>query len=365
MMNNIKIVARRKMEETGRIAKNDPDVDKFILMYSGECLDNLSFMKGNTYVEWLFIVHCNLEHIHALEGNAALLYINIEECGLRDIHALNGMMQLTELTLSSNQISDVSPLQGLIKLKRLDLSDNPIRSIEPLRGLTSLRELNLSGISMRSADPLRELVSLRILDLSNTSIAIDAIDAIGVFDILVDIGYHLVELNIRRCGISSNVAATVLKGCPNIEILDIGDNPLDDIEFIHNLPRLKTLICVDCSITDIGALAYNETVTTIDMDENPITSVECIGSNKTLTHISLKHCNITDISALCRMPNLATLDVCSNPNITDIECIYSSHTITSFFTNHGPCDYKRLRKHLHCNEYNAKIRSRTLFDMCI
>ena len=87
----------------------------------------------------------------------------------------------------------------------------------------------------------------------------------------------------------------MLRWCPNLYALDIGHNPVKNLDFLYDLPELRVLIVAICDVTDITP----------------------IGSLKHLEYLEIFHNRIEDISCLADLPYLMDLNLVKN-RIADI-----------------------------------------------
>lgn len=331
------------MENHERVARNDPEVKILDLFHS--CDDNdLSCMRENTYVTRIRAFNTHIRHVDYLEGNANVTHIVISDSALSDISGLKGMTQLRHLELYDNLIADISALHGMKSLKHLDLSGNRIGNdghigwIEPLKTMTALKLLDISDIPI--IDPF-------------------------VIDALSDITSRLKALFMTECDLNAGMVDTITRGCTRLVELDVGYNPIADIEFVRNLPHLINLSAIECCITDLNPLASNTSIKTVYLDDNPIRDVGCLSTNTALTSINVGRCQIADIRPLVLIQTLTRLMVYGNPIVIGVDELLSNPNIVTLGIDNSVMDVCTLRAYTNANSHNALLRSTTLFDMIL
>ena len=94
---------------------------------------------------------------------------------------------------------------------------------------------------------------------------------------------------------SGHDECAMLRWCPNLYALDLGHNPVKNLDFLYDLPELRVLIVAICDLTDITPIA----------------------SLKHLEYLEIFHNRIEDISCMAELPCLMDLNVVKN-RIKDI-----------------------------------------------
>lgn len=174
-----------------------------------------------------------LKDIGCLSGLTGLKEVKLQCCKLADITPLKSLVNLEKLDLFGNKIADVSVLSSLHKLTVLKLSRNDIADLTPIAGLRYIKSFNISDNpidwKLCGLTELRFSPCLEELDLSDTGFW-----ATG--DLALCPG--LKKLRLRNNGIEY---IYFLSHLPELELLDLWDNPVFDLSPIAGLHNLCDL----------------------------------------------------------------------------------------------------------------------------
>ena len=214
----------------------------------------------------------------------------IEEDSMASVAACRSLKKLTIYMNHFGEGSDFSQLAGLENLEslRLNISSSAYRytNIERLSALPKLRTLKLVGdegpLPLKAFPQVTEIEVIGknvVADFSNSKLVIDplpdsentALERLTVIgfegiqsspygseqqygsDVLSRLSYctSLRELRLIHCGLTDlNFASAV----PNVEVLDIGGNRIEDISPLTALPKLRELYCGDNEIQNIAVM---------------------------------------------------------------------------------------------------------------
>ncbi|KAI0407095.1 hypothetical protein F4802DRAFT_555693 [Xylaria palmicola] len=203
------------------------------------------------------------------------------------------MQRLTELDLENNQIVAFENCEQLTRLSTLNLQKNCLTSFAPSEGksISSLRFLKLSNNNIGTLD-LSVIPSLRLLHVDRNNITritgfsqcrhldslslreqkgIDVLDTsfldsacevrklflsgnrLSSFTPGVDF-LNLQYLELANCGLES-LAPDIGQLMPNLRMLNINFNAIDDLWPLRYIPRLKKLLAVGNRLSEAGRVA--------------------------------------------------------------------------------------------------------------
>jgi len=248
-----------------------------------EAIPNLNYLKfsGNKFT----VIPESIYSLYALK------FLDFSDNKIRTLSDnIRGLKSLVDLNLSNNSISAIpneigklSELEimnmsqnkfnlipqgvgNIMKLKRLDLSNNFLDCIPNFLGaLYNLEELILykNKIKQIQTNSLSKLCNLKYLDLHSNNL--DCFTEIPKSDKLdtIILGYNRLE------------AIENLRNCPNLSVLDINNNKLENFpEEVLNLKNIITLNLMNNSINDIPpALCYLNKLVRLNIEGNPLRKI--------------------------------------------------------------------------------------------
>ncbi|KAF2318985.1 hypothetical protein GH714_012189 [Hevea brasiliensis] len=351
---------------------------------------SLSRTKIQIHLEHDFIN--NLRSVETLDLSAC----NFEGSNLE---LFGRLTQLIELRLSHNNFSGQIPssLQNLKKLLELDLSHNNFNGQIPssFENLQQLHVLYLQNNNLSGEVPstICKLKSLQILDLSNNSLNGVIPQCLGNFSNALSVlhlgmnnfqgtipepfsvGCSLRYLNFNGNQLRRRVPLSI-SNCKILEILDLGNNNIDDTfpHFLETLPELQVLVLqsnklhglVKGSSTnysfsklrifdlsnnmfsgplpadsltfkglEIELVKIQTLLTTIDLSSNKFTGIipQSIGKLKSLKLLNLSHNRLTGNiqPSLGNLNNLESLDLSSNLLVGRIPTQLANMTFLQIF----------------------------------
>ncbi|KAL7624497.1 Protein nud1 [Parahypoxylon ruwenzoriense] len=256
-------------------------------------------------------------HITSLDGiklHDSLQVLRVRGNLLSEVN-LDGtrLQRLAELDLEDNQIISIQGIEQLACLTTLNLQDNYLPSFAPSAdvSVTNLKYLTLSGNDLTVLD-LAPFPSLRLLhadrnQLTNITgfsrcrrldslslreqrgeVPLDAsfLDAayeirklflsgnlLSAFDPSVDF-LNLQYLELANCGLQS-LPPDLGQLMPNLRVLNLNMNAIEDITALRYIPRLKKLLVASNRLADAGqvadVLAGFPHLSRLDFRDNPAT----------------------------------------------------------------------------------------------
>lgn len=234
---------------------------------------------------------------------------------IKDISILKDMPNLQVLVLDNQGITDLSPLEDL-DLKKVSLCGNPLNDIGPLQNSASLTELYLEGTQVSDLSALADKKMLETLQIAYTDVSsleplrdsqistlamfvIPCEDYSVLYDLPLKILYAdnlpsdvierlaevggLQKFTVYRSGVTD---LKVFAGFSELQALDLWDNHVVSLEGIENLPNLNILT--------IG--------------ENPIEYAD-IPENNSLTFLEIRRTKIRDFSFTRNLKYLKDLQI--------------------------------------------------------
>lgn len=209
------------------------------------------------------------------------------------------LLLLLGLLLAGTAAADTVSLEGKFK------ADSAAEYID----LGKVRITNMDALIKF----MRQLPNIKKVDMFNSSVYPKDIDKLVEafpdveFGWTMRIGDHLVRtdatafstLHGQQDSPHTEQQFKYLKYCRNLQALDIGHNGVKDVSFLYDLPNLKVLI-LSC---------------------NKIQDITPVGSLTELQYLELFKNDISDISCLANCTNLLDLNICFN-RITDWTPVY-------------------------------------------
>lgn len=116
---------------------------------------------------------------------------------------------------------------------------------------------------------------------------------------------------------------------PELEELWISGVQLSNLDFLEQLPQLKSLFVWDCGLEDISGVRYQKELTTVFLDWNSIWNIRPLQNCKKLKIISFSNNRVKDISALESLSQLEEI-VAADNEIASIEPLQWLGNLKSF-----------------------------------
>jgi Leucine-rich repeat (LRR) protein len=201
------------------------------------------------------------------------------------------------------------PVHELETLTELDASGRGIESLEGIEMAPNLRRLDLGGNRVRDLEPLTALSRLGALDLRDNYISdLERVNMASLVDLP-----ELSELSLRNNresahpedpdGVRRISDISILARFQTLEILDLGNNHLEDISPLSGLTALRVLNLQGNRLTEDAG--------------------EALRNLGRLEHLNLRENDLRDIEALDSLVQLKYLNLHSNERIESIQPIAS------------------------------------------
>lgn len=217
-------------------------------------------------------------------------------------------------------ISDIHALSELKKLESLDVSRNNVSEFLPLSKLENLSQLYIGNTFRGKLDSFPTLLSLKYLDISQNDITVsNAAEILNQIKSCVNISTLSVSNNTL-----SNLYALVNEGSssiifPNLESIYLQNNSLYGVAGVGVYQKLKEIYLANNSIKDIEPAFKLTNLEVLSIEYNPVQKIDGIEQLKKLRYINLSGCGIrTGFSSLVALSKLTDLNVAGN-NISNIK----------------------------------------------
>lgn len=170
--------------------------------------------KGLSHLRKLKVLRIDCNQLSRLDVReiaacSSLTSLNISSNRLDNIGAVNCLPNLEELFSSNNCLRVVSDLSRCKKLQEVDLTNNKLTDITGLKGLPHLRTLHLSHNQLPRMKSFGKSKCLDELYISH--------------NLLTEIG-------------------DIADQCPNVQLLDLSNNHLEDFDALCGLNRMSELV---------------------------------------------------------------------------------------------------------------------------
>ena len=126
--------------------------------YSGTLTD-LSGLSQLTTVQYLFVIHCDLESLDGIERMTEMRSLYLHNNKLQDIHQIGKMASLQEIFVADNEIKSISPVKNCRMLHTLSCERNRLQNLD---GIKPFHEKHLRTLKCRPNEFLPQREILRV-----------------------------------------------------------------------------------------------------------------------------------------------------------------------------------------------------------
>lgn len=227
--------------------------------------------------------------------------------------------------LSDAELSELSEkLVSLPKLTRVDLTDTgvtleqmtPVCEKYPAVDFVFSFELfgvpvstedtlvDFTGIAMESTEAVESILPvmhhLEKVDMSDCGFSDEEMDALNKkyenvrfvwtlhithYDIRTDTTYF--RASSRYYGYFTNESVKRLGYCPDMIALDLGHRPIEDLNFLYEMPNLKYLVLLDCHALDLSPIASCDNLIWLELNRAYTTSIAPLKDCKGLRDLNI------------------------------------------------------------------------------
>ncbi len=302
---------KKNSEEVLRIPTLAQLKDLVITIYSGPEQLDIGGLKGMQSLEslsfigaietWVEIVNVNaLAHL----DNLVSLYVDHEGVWvISDISFLETMEKLKHLTIDLWGIKNVTPLVKLTSLESLSVSASELPRLSGLDNLKDMElrycsELDLKCIKNTHLKKLRfwECYDLKSLE------AIDTIENLEELYILVDNNKAIPDFKNLKNLVSLSLYDNEITHLSLIHLNQLREmcvavNPIVNILFLTNCPKLRKLFLNDTCVNDVSILSELKDLEYIDISYTDVTSISPLATLENLKYLNVEGCSIEDFEA--------------------------------------------------------------------
>ena len=134
-------------------------------------------------------------------------------------------------------------------------------------------------------------------------LAVERIKAtLGMEDISPE---SLIKITVLDLSRTSQVTCNWLDSLPNLEWLNLADNPIDSLDGIQGLPNLKTLGIDQTIVRDLAGARNHPSLDSISAACCPLSTVD-LGDSSRVESLYLNDSKLVDLSRSPRLPELRT-----------------------------------------------------------
>lgn len=122
-------------------------------------LINLEGLRRLTQIEYLFVMHCQLESLDGIESLVNLKSLFVQNNNLTEISQIRKMAALGELYISNNFIESIEPVKDMKALHTLHCENNTLTTLE---GIKAYHEKTLKILKCQPNDQLPQREVIRV-----------------------------------------------------------------------------------------------------------------------------------------------------------------------------------------------------------
>ncbi|TIB88208.1 L domain-like protein [Wallemia mellicola] len=214
-------------------------------------------------LEFLDLSNNNLIEIKSLAHLSNISFLSLDNNSLKDIQFVTEFDKLKVLRLSNNKLKELD-ISKILNVRTLFIDNNKLRSLLNVSALKKLENLS----SREQKGQYFELSMKDIRDIKRLYLSGNKLPK----TFTAEYCYHLEYLEIAKCGLKS-IPDNFSRVCPNLRVLNLNLNFIDNLKPLKNLRRLRRLSLVCCSIDkfDYEMLKSLEELEILDLRLNPLT----------------------------------------------------------------------------------------------
>lgn len=291
-------------------------------------LDNNNFTQLNElsnfpYLKTLSLRNNQLDSLDQLPVMSELEEFNAgENPFVSGLSKLKNMPNVKKLELPGIGISDISTFSELKKLQELDISRNPVSDFTSLSKFQNLASLNLNSTFRGKMDTFPILTSLKYLDIGQNEIsAANSTEIFGRLKSCVNITTLSVANNTltNLYSLVNDGSSTII--FPNLESVYLQGNGIYGIAGVGVYQKLKELYLANNQVKDLEPAYKLTNLEVLSIEYNPIQKIDGIEQLRKLRYLNLNGCGIrTGFASLASLTKLTDLNVAGN-NISNIKPI--------------------------------------------
>ncbi|PPQ81277.1 hypothetical protein CVT25_015061 [Psilocybe cyanescens] len=205
------------------------------LSLQGNVIENIDFGQYRwTRLEMLNISHNRLDRMQGLSSLQSLIALNTDINNLSELEVSGTMGRLRILRVSGNRLKNLD-IGRMPNLRTLYADNNALASLVKVDRLTKLENLSVRNQSGRGLSILtRDVRDVKRLYLSGNPLK---------SDFMVEPCYNLVYLELAACRLTA-LPEGMARLLPNLRVLNLNYNFLEDVRALEGLTRLKKLTII-------------------------------------------------------------------------------------------------------------------------
>ncbi|WP_334103293.1 SUMF1/EgtB/PvdO family nonheme iron enzyme, partial [Mesotoga prima] len=261
----------------------------------------------------------NIVNLSGIEALKNLQRLHLWDNSINDLLPISSLTELRELNLHRNNFSDLTPLAALTHIGWLAIDGNLVTDLSPIFGLSSLTSLFVSG------NPIANLAQLEHFSWLYSF----GINSLGVSDIS-----FVEDFEKLRLLYFANNNVTDISPLLNTSIvqLNVGNNPITDVELLATMPWIKMLIAEGLGLTDIAFLGGLSDLWYLWLDNNLISDLTPLASLTKLEQLYIRNNRVSDLAAIANLPLLDWIQI-ENNRIGDLSPLANLARVRSINLN--------------------------------
>ncbi|CAL6095756.1 leucine-rich_repeat domain-containing protein [Hexamita inflata] len=317
---------------------------------------NFEFLS-KTQIQKVTLIQClNFKFAHPLQSLRQLQINHSQLSDLNNIYELTNLLkldlsnnhieiltqlpdQLTELKLNQNKIRDIFVLRNL-KLKVLEISRNQVSDISVINQ-TELQVLIANNNQIINVDELQNSISLDLSQnqIRNIKFVHKMINAKTInlgFNQITDISYIQQFAQLEQLTLNNNQITEFKQTLPNLKILDLRNNQVQNLEHIQKCPKLTQLYVENNAVESLKGIEQLK-LEILYAANNKISDIQQIRNMTSIETLDLANNLITDIYPLKKLVNVQLLYLNHN-RILNAEVINHLAIVKTLFINNNKID---------------------------
>ena len=264
-----------------------PDM-KSLQVNEGENIKNLAPLAGLKKLEYLGLSDCAATDLSPVADLTGLKTININ-AAMRDLSWMEKLVNLTMVSVGSENLTSLKGLPKLSQLKHIVISGGAPDDLTPIvEALPNLVTLDLRDMTLPDLTPLTRLSLLENLQLYCTKLK--DFSPLARCSKLVKLYYY---------GTEGADFATLGK-LTQVQELEGGMSDLVNIDWIVNLPNLKSFTTFSEAVKDFSPLAktHLHVLHFLQMDKSGAIDLASVAKIAELKELSLEDMEVTNFESL-------------------------------------------------------------------
>ncbi|KAK4046693.1 Protein nud1 [Microbotryomycetes sp. JL201] len=213
--------------------------------------------------------------------------LNLNRNKINSIDGIESLQALSLLNLDHNEVTTIEPKLVMPRMRVLRLCSNPVRMLD-VSFVPKLRTLYIDSARLGTVygtDTLRKLENLSIRDQSGEALTLAMRDVRDIRRLYLSGNplprafpsekfFNLVYLELAMCQITT-LPADLANVIPNVRVLNLNFNFVEELEPLAGLTRLTSLSVVGARLSKVrsvaAVLASMQELQTCDLRMNPLT----------------------------------------------------------------------------------------------